>query len=403
MRRPLSLLPAVVVATACATSGSSVGSSATPASAASAASSSAAERGAFVVRLGSDTIAVEKFARSGNRIEGDEAMRTPAAGLRHYVVTLGADGSVREVQYEARRISGSVPPTRATMTFGAETTTVALSAGGRDTTLRYAARGAMPYVNLSYGMLEALTMRQLAAPASGDTIRLITLGAPQPVPAVFRRVGSDSVTFAVFETTPYRARVDERGRILGLQGLGTTQKVVVERVADVDVAGTAAAWARRDSAGQALGVLSPLDSLTASVGAAQLRVVYSRPAQRGRTIMGGVVPYDQVWRTGANAATMFTTSRDLVIGGATVPAGSYTLWTLPSAGGAKLIINKQTGQWGTDYDASKDLVRVDAAVTKVSPPVDRFTFAIEPNAAGTGGTLKYAWGDTQFAVPFTVK
>lgn len=405
MRRPLSLLPVVVAAAAaaaCATSGSSAGSPPTPAASAAA---NAAEGGAFVVRLGADTIAVEEFTRTGNRIEGDEAMRTPAAALRHYVVTLAPDGSVGEVRYEARRLSGAVPPTRATMTFGAETTSVALTAGGRDTTIRYAARGAMPYVNLSYGMLETLTMRQLAAPAAaaGDTIPMISLGSPQPLPAVFRRVGSDSVTFAVFEPTPYRARVDARGRILGLQGLGTTQKVTVERVPDVDVQGTAAAWARRDSAGQAFGALSPLDSVNASVGAAQMRVVYSRPAQRGRTIMGGVVPYDQVWRTGANAATMFTTSRDLVIGGASVPAGSYTLWTLPSASGAKLIINKQTGQWGTDYDASKDLARVDAATTKVSPPVDRFTFAIEPNPAGSGGTLSYTWGDTRFAVPFTIK
>jgi Protein of unknown function (DUF2911) len=401
MRRTLSLLPAAlaVAASACATSGTSAKPTPSPAAAAAA---PAAEGGAFVVRLGSDTIAVEKYTRTGNRIEGDEVMRTPATALRHYVVMLAPDGRVSEVTYDARRTNGSVPPTRATMTFGPETTTVALSAGGRDTTLRYAARGAQPYVNLSYGVLETLTMRQVAAPA-GDSVQLVALGAPEAVPGVLRRVGSDSVTFAVFEPTPYRARVDARGRILGLQGLGTTQKVVVERVADVDVQGTATAWARADSAGRSLGVLSPTDSVRTTVGAAQLRVVYSRPAQRGRTILGGVVPYDQVWRTGANAATIFTTSRDLVIGGAAVPAGTYTLWTLPSASGAKLIINKQTGQWGTDYDASKDLVRVGATVTRVSPPVERFTFSVEPNASGTGGTLKYAWGDTQFAVPFTVR
>ena len=408
-RHPL-LLPAAAacaVCAACATSGSSA-STAEATLPSRATTAAAPDRGAFVVRLGADTVAVERFTRTADRLEGDQASRAPTTTLRHYVATLGPDGAVTELVYDARRLNGSIPPTHATMRFGADTTTVAISAGARDTTLRYAARGAVPYVGMSsYALLEALFMRQLrpgAAAGDSTALTVVPLGAPQAVPATFRRVGSDSVTFAIYEPTPFRARVDASGRILGLSGLGTTEKFVVDRVADVDVQATAAAWARRDSAGQALGVLSPLDSVKATVGAANLRVVYSRPAARGRTIMGGVVPYGQVWRTGANAATMFTTSRDLVIGGTAVPAGSYTLFTLPNADGtAQLIVNKQTGQWGTDYDQARDLVRVPVTVTKPAAPVERFTFTVEPNAAGNGGTIRYAWGDTQFAVPFTVK
>lgn len=388
---------ALVLTAACATTGS--GTAGSPPSSNVTAGS---ERGAFVVRLGADTIAVERYTRTGDRIEGDEAMRTPATALRHYVATLGPDGAITSLDYDARRLNGTVPPTRARMRIGADSATVHLTAGGRDTTLTYVARMASPYVNLSYGLLEAMLVRHYASAADSTSIPLIALGAPQPLTGTLRRVGSDSVTFSVFESTPYRARVDSRGRILGLQGLGTTQKVLVDRVSDVDVQGTAAAWARRDSAGQALGVLSPTDSVKASVGGAQLAVVYSRPSLRGRTLMGSVVPYGQVWRTGANAATMFRTDRDLVIGSATVPAGSYTLFTLPSTSGAQLIINKQTGQWGTEYDASRDLARVDATVTTTPAPLERFTFAIEPTT-GNRGTIRYMWGTMQFAVPFTVK
>ena len=242
---------------------------------------------------------------------------------------------------------------------------------------------------------------------SGDSavVQLVALGAPAPVPATVRRIGSDSLTFAVFEQNAYRIHVDPRGRILGVQGLATTQKVMVDRVADVDVRAVGNAWAARDSAGQPFGALSPLDTMRASVGPAQLSVVYSRPAVRGRTLLGGVLlPYGQVWRTGANAATVFTTSRDLVLGGTAVPAGSYTLWTIPNSDGtAQLIINRQVGQWGTDYDASKDLARVRATITKAATPSERFTFLVAPNAAGNGGTLSYVWGDTQFSVPFTVR
>jgi hypothetical protein len=319
------------------------------------------------------------------------------------VATLAPDGSITALDYETRRLNGSAPPTKAQLRFTAGGASVDLSAGGRDTTMSYVAPSAFPYVNFSYALLEALVRRHLRTPGDSVAVPLVALGAPQPITGVLRRVGSDSVTFAVFEPTPSRARVDAAGRILGLQGLSTTQKVIVDRVADVDVQGTALAWARRDSAGQALGVLSPADSVKATVGGAQVAVMYSRPALRGRAGMGTLIPYDQVWRTGANAATRFTTSRDLVIGGAQVPAGSYTLWTLPTQSGAKLIINKQTGQWGTDYDAKQDLVRVDARVTRAPTPLERFTFTIEPNAAGTGGTIAYTWGETRFAVPFTVK
>ena len=93
-------------------------------------------------------------------------------------------------------------------------------------------------------------------------------------------------------------------------------------------------------------------------------IQYSRPSMRGRKIFGGLVPYDQVWRTGANAATSLKTDVDLTIGGANVPAGSYTLYTLPGMNSWKLIINKQTGQWGTEYSEGQDLARVDMKVSQ---------------------------------------
>jgi hypothetical protein len=396
MRR-FALLP-LLLTTACASAGSGA---ADGGQADRVASGPEPDRGAFVVRLGADTIAVERYTRTSDRIEGEEAMRTPSTALRHYVATLGPDGVITSLDYDARRLNGSVPPTRGEMRFSADSATVHLNAGGRDTTLRYAASGAAPYVNLSYGILEAILMRYRASAGDSTPVPVVALGAATPVVGTLRRVGTDSLTFAIGETTPYRARVDARGRILGLQGLGTTQKVVVERVADVDVQATAAEWARRDSAGQALGVLSPTDSVKATVSGAQLAVVYSRPSLRGRPL-ATLVPQDKVWRTGANAATMFRTDRDLVIGGTTVPAGSYTLWTLPAASGTKLIINRQTGQWGTDYDAARDLARVDATVRTTATPIERFTFAIEPTS-GNAGAIRYTWGTTEYFIPFTVK
>jgi hypothetical protein len=129
----------------------------------------------------------------------------------------------------------------------------------------------------------------------------------------------------------------------------------------------------------------------------KVTIDYSRPSARGRKIMGGLVPYGQVWRTGANSATSFITDTDLMIGGTTVPAGKYTIYSLPGESAWKLIINKETGQWGTKYDQSKDLARVDMKVGKTSAPVEQFTISFEKNG-GDAATLKLDWENTSVSV-----
>src|SRR5271165_2748753 len=126
-------------------------------------------------------------------------------------------------------------------------------------------------------------------------------------------------------------------------------------------------------------------------------IEYSRPSMRGRKIFGGLVPYDQVWRTGANAATSLKTNVALNIGGANVPAGSYTLYTLPGASSWKLIINKQTRQWGTNYDQSQDLARVDMKVGQLPSALEQFTISFD-KTGGSGATLKLEWANTMASV-----
>jgi hypothetical protein len=177
--------------------------------------------------------------------------------------------------------------------------------------------------------------------------------------------------------------------------------VIVKRVPKVDVDGALRDFAARDAAGQVMGQLSPRDTVRATIGNAHLVIDYGRPRKRGREIFGGVVPWGEVWRTGANAATGFTTDADLKVGATIIPKGSYTLWSLPSENGAKLIVNSQTGQWGTDYHADKDFARVDLAAEALPQPVETFTIAIDP-AAG-GGVLRLEWDRTRYSLPFTVQ
>jgi hypothetical protein len=139
---------------------------------------------------------------------------------------------------------------------------------------------------------------------------------------------------------------------------------------------------------------------TASVTFADGKTVtinYSAPSMRNRKVFGGLVPYDKVWRTGANAATSLKTDVNLTIGGTAVPAGSYTLYTIPSQNNWTLIINKQTGQWGTKYDQSQDLARIPMKVTQRSSGLELFTISLN-QTGGDSADLKIEWENTLASV-----
>jgi len=146
---------------------------------------------------------------------------------------------------------------------------------------------------------------------------------------------------------------------------------------------------------------SPPATAEAMLAGKKIAIEYSRPSMKGRQVFGGIVPYGQVWRTGANEATTLKTDADLQFGSLAVPKGTYTIYSLPEQGKWTLIINKQTGQWGTEYDPKQDLGRVPMQVSKTDKPVEMFTIAIEPK--GKGGALKMSWENTAASVDFTAK
>jgi hypothetical protein len=137
-------------------------------------------------------------------------------------------------------------------------------------------------------------------------------------------------------------------------------------------------------------------------GGKTLTIDYSSPRAKGRKIMGDLVPYGQVWRAGANEATTFVTDSDLNVGGTTVPAGSYTIFTVPQQDKWSLVISKKTGEWGTAYPGpSNDLARIDMKVSKTPSMVENFTIAFD-NAGGTC-TLRMEWENTQASVGISKK
>ena len=148
--------------------------------------------------------------------------------------------------------------------------------------------------------------------------------------------------------------------------------------------------------------LSPPARTSVTIDGKKLTIAYSSPFIRGRKIMGGLVPYGRWWRTGADNATTFQTEADLDLGGLKVPRGTYTIYTLPGATEWQLIINKQTGQWGTEYNQRQDLGRVKMNLAKTPALVDSFKIELLATG-GNKGLLKMTWERTEVSVPFTVQ
>ncbi|MFL5480618.1 MAG: DUF2911 domain-containing protein [Gemmatimonadaceae bacterium] len=367
----------------------------------------------IVTRLGNDTVAVERYTRSSSKLEGDLVLRYPRVRTIHYVGDLASNGTFKSLSATVLRASAAAgaPPVMQTVgNFGDTVAVIETTRNGqRDTAAsgrRFYHGVASPFIGTepaAYGIYEQL----LAASKLGRDSVSYVLVAPgsDPSPSIIlRRRGADSVAFqsTFFPGWIEVARVDSRGRILGVDATPTTIKTIAQSVPTLDVDALVKNWAAVEaSRGGAMGQMSPPDTVRGAVGGANVSVAYSRPLKRGRVIFGNVVPWNQVWRTGANAATVFTTDKDLSFGSTVIPAGKYTLWTVPTPTGAQLIFNSETGQWGTDYHADKDFARVNLTQAIANPAVDQFIIGVQP--AGSGGVLSFAWDDRRWTAPFSVK
>jgi len=147
---------------------------------------------------------------------------------------------------------------------------------------------------------------------------------------------------------------------------------------------------------------SPPGTAEVTLKGKKITIDYSRPYLKGRHVGQELAPFGQVWRTGANEATTFVTEGDVKVGDVNVPAGNYTLFTLPSEGTWKLIINKQTGQWGTRYDESQVLARIDMQKSQLPHPVEQFTISFGKKS-NDSADLVLEWENLRLNVPLKAK
>ncbi|MFQ5549653.1 MAG: DUF2911 domain-containing protein [Gemmatimonadales bacterium] len=359
---------------------------------------------AFIERLGNDTLALEVFTHTRDAVDGTVVVRTPMTRVGAYHADLGPHGITRmEVEWTVPETNPDAARTETVIIdVGTDSATITAEGGPNPGTITVAVGdNTFPLVGknpIAFGVIEQVLRGAAASGLDEFEFHTVRGGSPRVPTNTIVQGTADTVSMEYFGNPLYMTYSD--GHVTGRSGRATTFKVDAEEVDALDLDALARDFAARDARGEGMGVPSPRATVQASVEGANFEVVYSRPAKRGREIWGGLVPYDTVWRTGANAATHFTTDRDIRLGGVDVPAGTYTLWTLFTAGSATLIVNSQTRQWGTQYDAAQDFARIPMEREDEPEVMERFTIAIEP--WNGGGMISLSWDRTRFTVAIEV-
>ena len=359
----------------------------------------------FVATLGNDTTSIERIMRDGDRVTGIAVGRSPRVVLRRWEAMLAPDGSYRswsmdtrianapegenDLHHELELTDGSVRLLRQT---GGDTT------GG---TYALAFPRIVPWNAFLYATFESLIQAAEGVPDSAR-LGIYFFEGWEEGRMGFARVrrlddGSLGITSSGLSGEGV-ARVDSAGRLLSYSGDGTTYKQQVRRIDEIpDIEAIYERFAADERARGVSPVLSSRDTMRATVGGVGVMVDYSRPLLRGRELLGGLIPYDRVWRTGANAATQIMVDAPVRLAGVPLETGTYTLWTLPTREGVQLIINRQTGQWGTGYARQHDIARVEMETGTTDAPVEQFTIRVD------GARLVMEWGDFRWSAPIQAR
>jgi len=351
----------------------------------------------FVTKLGDDTLAVEQFLETESGMAATVILRSPDTRFSKYTLDLDETGGIERMQRT------DYPPSVGFSGEGALTQSIvrqgdslSIDFYGENESRSYMAPyepGVLPFIDMVHWPFE---LAFNSAVATGqDTVNQPLLSGNRISNFIIADIEGDSMTIR----HPFRGvmgvNVDTEGNIQHLDAGLTTRKLKVNRVNSIDMNALADRYAQNP-----IGELSGAVSAEYTIGNANFRVDYGSPQKRGRDLFGGIVPYGERWRTGANRATHFYTSSDIQIGDLDIPAGEYTIFTIPEEDGGTMIINSETGQNGNSYDESQDFGRVPMQVEQTDEMTEAFTITVEET--DEGGRLNLIWGNTVYYVNFSI-
>lgn len=359
-----------------------------------------ADTSSLTARLGVDTVSVERIIRHPSSLEAEVVTRSPRTSLQRHRAAFDAAGNLIVLSIVQVDPASGADLRSTTYTRHGDSLRV-VTEGGAERTERHIAAPAewLPFVDLVHWPFDVALQRMRSANRGQLDAPMLSGQRISSFPLAFQLGDSATVTHPTRGTM--RLTVERDGSIRTLDAGATTRALIVTRDRNADVPALAREFASRDASGRGIGELSGRGGGESTVMGVNFTLDYGVPLMRGRAIWGSLVRYGALWRTGANRATHFKTDTPLRFGELLVPAGEYTLFSVPEATGGLLIINRQTGQNGQSYDQARDLGRVTMKTRPLRSPVEGFT--IRTYEENGHGVLALQWDRTEHYAEFTVE
>lgn len=362
----------------------------------------------FVGRMGVDTVLIETYSMINNHLYGKAFTRVPEDYIGEFSIHFYPDGSIREFNINAMDpFNSSVPfaaktgalEYRLNMNCKNDTCTYYNSEKGQPAERIFThAASSMDFLGGWVPLISLMEWNCVRLMKSGKkTLPINMINHNHGVyPIAVRMLTKDSVIFGGPFLEYTKIKVDPEGRISDINGIGTPWNYLVTKYPPIDIDQIA----KRLATTPGIGIPSPDDTIHSTVKNSKIEVTYGRPFTRGRKIFGGVVPYDSLWRTGANGPTRISLESSIRIGNTVIPEGRYSIYTVPKPGQWLLIFNTDLSSWPTDPDRTKDFAQVPIPARKAQQRKEQFT--IEVRETKKGGQLEFTWDDTTALADFEV-
>ncbi len=355
----------------------------------------------FVTLLGNDTLAIEKFGLVDGIFHAEVVLRSPRTSLRSYdlIVNSGILVSMEVNSYDpSLGLSSEIIGYQKLHLEGDSLIREVKNDRGTSFQKAYTDGDILPFIDMVHWPFELVMSK--AYNSGQDSIRQMLLAGSRARPFIITNLGEGNMTLRHPTRGVMKIKVDEDGKLTELDAGATTRKLIVTRTGELDIESFAREYAEIEKSGKVFGALSGRGGSEIIIGEDTISVDFGRPSKRGRDIFGSLVKYGELWRTGANRATHFRTGKAIKIGEIEIPAGEYTLYSIPEDEGGTLIINTQTGQGGTTYNQDNDQVRVPLQVRDLDEVVELFTIVLEVD--GSTGELKLQWDQKEYYVQFEI-
>ena len=355
----------------------------------------------FVATLGTDTVIVETYNMLPNHLYGKAFLRYPEDQIGVFDFHFYPNGSIKHYSMSYMHPDSSYATSSGTQGVYCENDTCTWFGSWPGSETEYINKRPAQQMDFIGGWTPTLSLIEW------NCMRLMKSGKQtQPITMINDYIGirnvaisrgkGDTLIFGGDFLEYTKIKVSPEGRILAYDGTATQWNYIVTRHEPMDVDEVA----KRMSKKPKIGIPSPTATINFTIANDTINLSYGRPFKRGRKIFGGIVPYDSIWRTGANDPTKISLPYAIRFGKITVPKGEYSLYTIPSMENWILIFNADLKQWPSEPNRSKDVALIPMKVQKADKQTDQFTINIEP--LKSGGIIKFVWDETEAFASFRV-